>query len=338
MPHRILITGASGFIGSHLVERALAEGYEPWAAVRPTSSRRYLADPHIRFIELDLGDDARLADQLKAHVSAEGPFDAVIHAAGATKCRHAADFFTVNAEGTARLARTLLSTGALRAEGRFVFISSLSVMGPAREADGGPITEADRPVPDTAYGCSKLAAEAALADIAGLNYVILRPTGVYGPRERDYYLMAESIRRHTDFAVGYRPQRLTFIYVDDLVSAAFLALTRGTRGKAYFLSDGGVYSSRAFSDLLQREMGVRFVLHVKAPLWFLRMVCAVSGWVGRLRGRAVTLNPDKYRIMRQRNWQCDLTPARRDLGYEPAWPLDRGVRATVAWYVRAGWL
>lgn len=326
---RILITGASGFIGSHMVSRALQKGMEPWAAVRPTSSHRYLTDERIRFIELDLADDARLTHQLEQYMEQEGePFDYVIHAAGATKCRCAADFFTINAEGTARLARCLKQTGALRPDGRFIFISSLSVMGAVHEDDNLPISESDLPQPNTAYGASKLQAEHLLSEIEGLDYVVLRPTGVYGPRERDYAMMADSIRQHVDFAVGYRPQTITFIYVADLVTAAFLALERGASGRKYFLTDGGEYSSRAFSDLIQERLGVKHVLHITAPLWVLRCVCWVAERVARMTGSTSTLNSDKYRIMRQRNWRCDISPAERELGYTPEWPLKRGVDAT----------
>lgn len=325
MSASILITGASGFIGSHLVEYALSRGYETWAAVRPSSSHRYLTDPRIRFIELNLGNPQELALQLQKHATEQGPFDHVIHAAGATKCRCREDFFRVNTRGTEALAKALTEAGALRPEGRFVFISSLSVMGPLHEKDGLPLSADEAPQPDTAYGESKLQAERLLARIPGLNYVILRPTGVYGPREKDYMMMADSIRRHVDFAVGYRPQTLTFIYVSDLVEAAFSALTKGTKGTAYLLTDGCEYTSRTFSDLLQKYLGVRFVCHIKAPLWFLRLVCMLAAGAARLTGKVPTLNPDKYRIMRQRNWRADITPARLELGYNPQWPLERGV-------------
>ena len=346
---KILITGASGFIGSYLVEEALNAGMEVWAAVRQSSSRQYLQDSRIRFFYLDLRSDEALATSLDNHVGTHGPWDYVVHAAGATKCRTTDDFRRINTEGTLRLARLLVERGALRS--RFVFISSLSIVGAVADTPAEPsaaqpkglygyplITDSDTPQPNTAYGRSKWEAEKALADIAGLDYVILRPTGVYGPRERDYFLMAKSICQHVDFAVGYRPQALTFIYVKDLVQAALLALNHGESGRAYFLTDGGAYPSRAFSDLLQRELGVRGVLHVKAPLWVLRVVSSIAGKIAALRGKTSTLNPDKYQIMKQRNWQCDISAARRELGYEPQYPLERGVREAVEWYKAAGWL
>lgn len=335
---KLLITGASGFIGSFLVEHALEKGCETWAAVRSTSSRKYLQDKRIRFVELNLGDEAELNGQLSRHLAEHGAFDTVIHAAGATKCRHAEDFFTVNAEGTKHLAQQLLRTGALRKDGRFVFISSLSVWGPVHEKDNRAICGTDTPRPNTAYGNSKLLAESYLHETPGLNHITLRPTGVYGPRERDYFIMAQSIARHIDFAAGFKPQMLTFIYVRDLVQAAFLALTRGERGAGYFLSDGGLYTSRTFSDLLQAELGVKRVLHFTAPLWLLRMVCFFAEKTAALTGNTSTLNMDKYRIMRQRNWRCDIRPACRDLGYRPQWPLPRGVQEAVAWYKKEGWL
>lgn len=335
---KILVTGASGFIGSFLVEKALELGFETWAAVRPSSSRRYLMDPRIRFIELDLEDDGRLGRQLAGHVERNGAWDYVIHAAGATKCRRDEDFFRINTGGTERLARLLVATAALRR--RFVFISSLSVFGDVCGSDmQRVITDTDTPRPDTAYGRSKLEAERRLAQTEGLeDYVVLRPTGVYGPRERDYFLMARSISRHVDFAVGRERQILTFIYVRDLVGAVFLALEKGRSGQAYFLTDGNVYSSRTFSDLLQAQLGVRTVLHFTAPLWVLRAVCLVAGRVAALMGKTSTLNTDKYNIMKQRNWQCDISPARRELGYRPAWPLEAGVPEAVAWYKKEKWI
>ena len=329
---KILVTGASGFIGSFVVEEALKRGFETWAAVRKGSSRRYLQDSRIRFIELDLDDP----DGLRGRLAGIG-FDYVVHAAGATKCLDAADFFRINTQGTKNLAAAVADTcPELK---RFVFISSLSVLGPVREtAPYTDMTAADTPRPDTAYGRSKLEAERALDGMQGFPFIVLRPTGVYGPREKDYFMMAESIKRHVDFAAGLRPQDLTFIYVKDLVGAVFLALERGNIGSRYLLSDGRVYSSRAFSDLICRELGNPWLLRIKAPLWLLRVITAAGEGVGRLTGRLTALNNDKYKIMRQRNWRCDIRPAVAELGFSPRYGLAEGVREAVEWYKENKWI
>lgn len=356
---RILVTGASGFIGSFIVERGLELGMEVWASVRRGSSRAYLQDERIHFIEMDMGNRESLFALMRRQKEEVGPWHYVVHAAGATKCRKKSHFERINTEGTRNLADALQETGMTPR--RFVFISSLSVYGPVREqavpphalevaehndGTGAPLRESvytpllpsDRPQPNTAYGRSKLAAEACLRNRTGFPFIVLRPTGVYGPREKDYFLMAKSIRRHIDFSVGYRRQEITFVYVKDLVQAVFLALRNGKTGSGYFVSDGNVYSSRAFSDLLQQSLGVRHVLHVKAPLFVLKAVCAVAGLLSAVTGKASTLNIDKYNIMQQRNWQCDISAARTELGYRPQYDLRRGVREAVDWYLREKWI
>ena len=193
---KILITGASGFIGSFIAEEALRQGFETWAAVRNGSSRKYLQDSRIRFIELDLGNP----DQLRRQLEGKG-FTHAVHAAGATKCLHEEDFFRVNTQGTANLAAALAET--CPGLEHLVFITSLSVFGPVRDdRPGTDITDGDTPRPDTAYGRSKLAAERELDGIRGLHFSVLRPTGVYGPREKDYFMVSESIKKHVDFAAG----------------------------------------------------------------------------------------------------------------------------------------
>ena len=330
---KILITGASGFIGSFIVEEALRRDMEVWAAVRKSSSRRYLTDPRIHFIELDLSSEEQLVQQLSGH-----SFDYVVHAAGVTKCVDPDDFRRINTQGTIHLVNALVATGMpLR---KLVYLSSLSIFGPIHEdIPYRDICDLDTPQPNTAYGQSKYEAELWL-DQAQLPfpYIVLRPTGVYGPRERDYFLMAKSIKGHVDFAVGYKPQVITFVYVLDVVQAVFLALERGTSGRKYFLTDGNVYSSKTFSDLIIQELGHPFCLRIKAPLWVLRVGTFFGECFGRLTGRISALNNDKYHILRQRNWKCDIQPARDELGYSPQWPLAVGVPTTIQWYKDNQWL
>ena len=337
---KILITGASGFIGSFIVEEALRRGFETWAAVRGSSSRQFLTDERIHFIELNLSSEEQLCEQLKDH-----QFDYVVHAAGVTKCLNKADFHRINTEGTQHLVRAIIALKMpLR---RFVYISSLSIMGAIREQQPyTEICESDEARPNTAYGRSKLEAEQWLASLlsrtggvgGGFPYVILRPTGVYGPRERDYFMMAKSIQSHTDFAVGYKQQDITFVYVTDVVQAVFLAMEKGQTGRKYFLSDGEVYQSSTFSNLIRKELGNPWWIRITAPIWVLRVVTFVGEYVGRLTGKVTALNNDKYNIMRQRNWRCDIEPARQELGYQPQVKLEEGVRRSIKWYKDNGWL
>ncbi|RRC99864.1 NAD-dependent epimerase/dehydratase family protein [Prevotella sp. OH937_COT-195] len=329
---KILITGATGFIGSFIVEEALSRGLETWAAVRTSSSTKYLADPRINFVTLNLDSEEQMRKALAPH-----RFDYVVHAAGVTKCIDRNDFFRVNTEGTKNLVRALMSLDMPLK--KFVYLSSLSVFGPAREElPYREITAADTPVPNTAYGQSKLAAEHFIEQQSSLPYVILRPTGVYGPRERDYFMMAKSIKNHIDFAVGYRPQIITFVYVSDVVQAVFLAMERGTAGGRYFLTDGCCYSSQMFSNLLKKHLGVNGLLRIKAPLAVLRAATFIGERYGKITNKITALNDDKYNIMRQRNWLCDINPAREELGYRPSVELDEGVRRSVEWYKENKWI
>ena len=341
MIQKILVTGASGFIGSFIVEEALNRGFEVWAAMRRSSSRQFLTDERIHFIELNLSSEEQLKEQLAGHA-----FDYVVHAAGVTKCLDKQDFFRINTEGTKNLVRALMALQMpLR---RFVYISSLSIMGAIREQQPyTEILETDDPQPNTAYGKSKLEAERWLSlqneQLEKRNeklfpYVILRPTGVYGPRERDYFMMAKSIKAHSDFAVGYRQQDITFVYVSDVVQAVFLALENGETGRAYFLSDGEVYQSSTFSDLIRKELGNPWWIRITAPIWVLRVVTFFGEYIGHLTGKVTALNNDKYHILRQRNWRCDIEPARHELGYEPQVKLPEGVRRSIHWYKENKWL
>lgn len=329
---KILITGASGFIGSHIAEEALRQGHDVWCAIRKTTSRQYLQDERLHFVELDLASARQMTAQLQGMA-----FDAVVHAAGATKCPTKADFFRVNTTGTANLVEALEATHDV-SRLKFTFVSSLSVV------NGIPGESLGK---QTAYGESKLQAEAVVRK-SRLRWTILRPTGVYGPREKDYFLMVKSIKQHSDFSVGYTDQILTFVYVDDVVQAVMLSLQKDVAGGTFVLSDGGEYSSRRFSDLIidniaELEGSRPWVLRIKAPLWVLRVVC----WCGEAYNqcfarnnakRLVTLNNDKYNILSQRDWRCDITASRQQLGYDPKVQLEEGVRRTVKWYKDNNWI
>lgn len=336
MNYKILVTGASGFIGSFLVEEGLAEGMQVWAGVRKSSSRKYLQDERIRFAELDFTDSDRLSSQLQKHKTEHGGWDYIIHCAGVTKCIDKAGFEIGNYWATRHFIETLVSLDIVPKN--FIFISSLSVFGPVREKDYSPICETDIPAPNTAYGISKLNTEKYLQGLKNFPYVIFRPTGVYGPREKDYFLMVESICNHVDFVAGYKRQDITFIYVKDLVQAVYLAIKKNVTYRSYFVSDGEVYNSRTFSDLIRKELGNPWMIRFVCPLPLLKIISSVVDLFSRFTHKPSTLNGDKYNIMKQRNWRCDITPVIRELGYRPEYNLERGVKETIRWYKEEEWI
>ncbi|MDR1883652.1 MAG: NAD(P)-dependent oxidoreductase [Prevotella sp.] len=333
---RILITGASGFIGSFLVEKALAKGYETWAGIRESSSREYLRDSRIRFIDLVFNDKDKLAGQLSEFASQHGKFDYIIHNAGVTKCLDPDDFDRVNFRYTANFIDALKTAGAT--PDKFILMSSLSAFGTGDEENYTSVKATDTPNPNTAYGKSKLKAETYLQATNGFPYIILRPTGVYGPREKDYFLMLKTVKSGLDVGAGFKPQHLTFIYVKDLVEAAYLALESKIQDGAYFVADGDVYTDKQYTQLVKETIGKKHVLSLKIPLWLLKIISAIAEDISGLRKKPSTLNRDKYKIMKQRNWECDIAPLVNDLHFSPGYNLKQGLKESLKWYMENGWL
>ena len=337
MDKKILITGAGGFIGGFIVQEAIDRGYETWAAVRKTTSRKFLVDERIHFIELDFTDAQALHDTLQAHVQEHGKWDYVVHNLGATKATNYIDFENVNYYYMKLLVDTLLEIDAVPQV--FLLMSSLSVMGPGDEKNYTPFKASDIPAPNTRYGLSKAKAENYLVMKGNeMPYTIFRCTGVYGPHERDYYLMMKSIKMRFDFSVGFKKQMLTFIYVKDLARAVMMALEKGPLRRAYFISEDRAYTQKEFRSIVANDLKRKFVIPVVCPIWLVRIVCACSQWLGKVTGKPSTLNLDKFKILKQRNWLCDTADAERDFGFKAQYSLQQGVHEAIEWYKQAGWL
>lgn len=328
---RLLVIGAGGFIGGFIARQGLERGYDVTVAVRQSTSRRYLTDERLKFLVLDYGDAEAVAEAMNQALPNGVRWDYVIHNLGATKCANFRDFDTINYRYLVNIVEALKNTG--KAPERFLFMSSLSAMGPVDEKTYRPITNADVPHPNTRYGLSKMKAEEYLRYRSELPYIIFRATGVYGPREKDYLMMIKSIDGHIDFGMGYRKQLLTFIYVDDLVGAMFDALAAGVSNKTYIISEPRSYTQKQFRSMVADALGGRWVIPLKLPMWVVFAVSTLAEKFAAWRGKASTLNRDKYKIMKQRNWSCDVSEAQADFGFHADYPLERGVRATVNAYL-----
>ena len=316
----ILITGAGGFIGSFLVEEALNKGWKTWAGIRQTSNKEYLNDTRISFIALNFSDKDTLRKQILEFVDQQGKWDFIIHNAGVTKCLNPVDFEKVNYLFTQHFVEALQEANAIPET--FVLMSSLSA----------------HPHSETAYGKSKWKAEQFLQKQTDFPSIILRPTGVYGPREKDYYLMLKTIQAGLDITAGFKPQQLTFIYVKDLVKAAFLALESPIKNKTYFVTDGNVYSDQEYTQIAKTTLGKKRVIKFRVPLILLKTVSIICEDFSKITKKPSTLNRDKYKIMKQRDWTCDTSSLIRELGFQAEYNLKRGMKECVDWYRTNGWL
>lgn len=336
MATSVLITGASGFVGSFIVQEALKRRFSVWAGVRFGSSRQYLRERKIHFLELNFAHPNELRAQLSGHKGTYRKFDYIIHCAGITKAKSDTEFDYVNYLQTKYFIDTLIELNMVPKQ--FIYISSLSVFGPIHEDNYAMIKEKDTPSPNTFYGMSKLKAELYMQGKPGFPYVIYRPTGIYGPRDTDYLLACRMVKKHMDFSIGFKRQDLTFIYIQDLIDAIFLGIECDVTRRAYILSDGNAYQSNSFTELIRKELGNPFVFRIKCPLFVLKTISLLAQFVSRRLGMTSTLNNDKYKIMKQRNWRCDIAPAQKELGFIPKYNLERGVKETIAWYKNEKWI
>lgn len=326
---KVLVTGASGFLGSHIAEQLAAAGHDVRALLRLTSSRRFLAHfPHT----VTVGD---VTDPKSLQAAVED-VDAVVHAAALVKARNEAEFIAVNERGTANLAEAVESAG--RRLQRFVYISSLAAHGPSDDGKPRPVEALPRPL--SAYGRTKLAGEllvqrSSFAD----RSVIFRMPVIYGPRDRallPFFKLARSWI--APLLMGGR-NRISIVYVEDAARAVAQALEAEAPvgGKIYSPDDDEVYSWQDLLSAIEAAVARR-ALRVNSPLWAFRTAALASEAFGFLTRRAVSLTRDKVREMAQPHWVCSSEALRSDLGWAPRTKIREGAMLTAEWYRANRWL
>lgn len=325
---KVLVTGASGFIGSTLVDRLLEAGtYDVYAGVRKSSDRKYLQNSRIKFMDVAFSSPEKLKQQLS-----EENFDCIFHFAGLTKAKHLDDFEKVNFDLTKNLVDAIDPQKT-----KLIYLSSFAAHGPGEEVHFTKAKTSDENKPNTAYGKSKLKAENYINSSFKGKYVIFRPTGVYGPRETDYFVFFQTIDNHIEPYLGFVPQHLTFIYSKDLVEVCLKAFESEVSGKTYFVSDGKMYLDSEFAAITKQVLHKR-TLKLKFPLFIVRWISAFLDSFGRMIGKQFTLNNDKFVILAARNWECDIEDLKKDLDFDPKYDLQKGVEETIAWYKQEKWL
>lgn len=324
------LTGANGFLGSHLADRLLEEGHEVSALVREGSDLRWLQGKKIRLVKGELDDSAALA------LAFEGA-ELIFHLAGAVVVNDPKAYYRINQEATRVVAETALGCGeGLR---RFVLVSTLAVHG-ARPDEPGPVSEESLCEPVNHYGRSKLGGEqAARALCPGLPLTIIRPGGIYGPRDSASLALFQQGAKGIYLKLGLGRRLVNMCHVRDIVDGILLAATREEGlGETFLLGDAENYTLEQLGQTMVGAVRGGKGFPVWLPLSGAYAVGAVGSFIGRLRGKRPPLDLDQVRMYSIRNWAMDVGKARRMLGYRPRYTLLEGATETAAWYREQGWL
>jgi nucleoside-diphosphate-sugar epimerase len=325
---KTLVTGGTGFVGSHLVDNLIERGRSVRCLVRQTSNLRYLKHPEIEFAYGGL-------DHATDWDAALNDVDTIYHVAGLPYAKRRNEYYQVNHRGTeAVLAAALKHRAQIK---KFVHISSLAAIGPGR--DGVAVTETTEPAPITPYGRSKLLAEEAVMAVGDLlPYTVVRPPAVYGPRDYALFEFFKEVARGRSPMIGRDDKRISLVHVRDLVNGIVLAgESDNSTGRTYFISSEEIYSWREVAALLARVIGKQArTIAIPRPLAY--GVALAAEAAAAFSSKPPVINRDKVTDLAQKCWACSVDRARDELGYRQQVELEDGFRETLEWYKTEGWL
>jgi nucleoside-diphosphate-sugar epimerase len=319
MPERVLVTGATGFVGSHIAQTFAEAGYEVRCGVRASSDLRWIKELDAERIPLDLA--GRTEDLSRAVKNT----DLVVHAAGITRARRAEDYHSVNAEGTRKLATAAQKAGVRR----FVLISSLAARGPEDPTHGDH--------PESAYGRSKLEAEAYLRDFdEQMEAVALRPAAVYGPRDTDLLPLFKMANAGW-LSLPSGANLLQPVYAEDVARATLAAALRAAGFGPFPVAEAARYTWEDVVIGLEKALG-RGVRAVRVPAAAFMLAGRVAEWAARPLSAVPVFDERRARDVALRTWTCDTAVTERTLGWRAEVPLFEGLERTARWYRQEGWL
>lgn len=326
---RVLVTGGSGFLGSHVTEQLKSAGHDVVCLVRASSNTTFLETLGVSLAEGAVDDAPSLDAAVKG-------VDAVVHCAGLVKAKTREDFDRVHVGGTKSLIEACLAKAPkLR---RFVHVSTAAVMGPG--AAGEKLTSDSPTNPQTMYAKSKLAGEeAALAFKNALPITILRPPAIYGPRDNEILQFFQMVRRtHLAIRLGDSMKALSMVYGPDVADACIKAIDADVpSGSIYFVDDGRAYAFEDMARSIAAGYGFELLGTVKLPAPLIRVAAKFSDAYAKATDKAVMFSTDKLGELFMEHFVVDASSARKDLGWEPKVLFPEGARITAAWYRQHGW-
>lgn len=332
MRKTVLITGASGFIGKCLIDEALSRDYDIYTFVRKSSNIKQLQNKPITILTVDFSDYSSIIESLRNLPK----IDFILHTAGVTKAYDEEDYIYGNEHLTQTFINALIHCNYKPK--LFVYFSSLAAWGPGNSETFAPINNDCIPSPITSYGKSKLKAEKIVRNQTSFPYIVLRPTAVYGPAEKDFFQTITLINKHLNFNLGFHNQYFTFIHVYDLVKVSFDVLESEICNKSYFVSDGNIYTKKDFGMLVAKHLNKK-VFHITVPVVFVKIIAYIlESYLLFFKKPAPVLNYEKVDELCAKNWICDCSTIANDIGFKAKYNLNEGIKQTIDWYKKEEWL
>lgn len=323
-----LVTGASGFVGSHLVDKLLELNHSVRIIARKESKLKWIDLSKVEIFNCDYDDIQSLKDAVQN-------VDYVFHVAGVIKAKSKETYYKGNVEVTKNLLKAIeLFNPNLK---RFVFISSQAAAGPS--PDGIPKTEDMECNPVTTYGKSKLEAERVVKSYeTKIPYTIVRPSAVYGPRDPEILLFFQTLKKGIQPMVGFSEKYVSLVHVNDLIEGILLAaFSEKSLNQTYFISGEKGYGWEEIGNISSKILGKK-VLKIRIPHIMVYTVAAISQFLSYFKSEATILNLEKAREMVQKSWVCSVEKAKQELGYSQKIDLEKGIRETINWYKENSWL
>ncbi|OGU11929.1 MAG: hypothetical protein A2X61_13470 [Ignavibacteria bacterium GWB2_35_12] len=324
------VTGATGFIGSHIADVLFSHGFQVRCGFREHSNIQWLRDKPFDLVKYSLFDSNSLSQALK-------DVDYIIHCGGTIMANKPEDFFRVNRDGTINLLKSALEHSPNLK--RFVFISSQSVGGPAKSLSL-PVNESNTPSPLTTYAKSKKEAEDSVLEYGKFFPVtILRPSAVVGPRDTAIFTLFKSIKKRIVVLIGMKPKYLNLIHASDLAEATFsAAVSENTIGKIYYVADEKPVSWNEIMTLAKKELNRNFTFNIRFPHFFVLSAAFTFEQIRKIAGKPHPFNLDKGRDFIQKYWVCSVENAKKDFNFSTKFSPEEAVLDTIRWYVNNEWL